>query len=182
MVFYVLAKLPEIQEKVREEIYEVVGDKDDVSYEDLTKLHYLSQVIQETLRMYPPTARTNRTCTEEIIIGGIQFKPQFTFSVPVYVIHYDERYYPEPEKFDPDRFLPDEKSKRDPLTYLPFGYGPRNCIGMRFADLEMRMAVVHLIKRFNFTPANDAPDLPVKINTSSLTRTEQVLYVNAEKI
>jgi hypothetical protein len=55
------------------------------------------------------------------------------------------------------RFLPEEKSKRDPLTYLPFGYGPRNCVGMRFADLEMRMAVAHLIKQFNFTPANDAP-------------------------
>uniref|UniRef100_A0A914DT57 Cytochrome P450 n=1 Tax=Acrobeloides nanus TaxID=290746 RepID=A0A914DT57_9BILA len=103
MVIYVISKIPEIQEKMRDEVMEVIGDKTEIDYDDITKLKYINQVVQETLRMYPPAARSNRICTKPITINGIHLDKDVAFSIPVYAIHHDEKYYPDPYNFDPDR-------------------------------------------------------------------------------
>uniref|UniRef100_A0A914C730 Cytochrome P450 n=1 Tax=Acrobeloides nanus TaxID=290746 RepID=A0A914C730_9BILA len=167
---------------MRDEVMEVIGDKTEIDYDDITKLKYINQVVQETLRMYPPAARSNRLCTKPITINGIHFDKDVAFSIPVYAIHHDEKYYPDPYKFDPDRFAPEEKAKRDPLTYLPFGYGPRNCIGMRFAYFEIWMTLAHLLKNYRFYSIPGSPDLPIKLNTQGITKPEETLYVRAERI
>uniref|UniRef100_A0A914DX68 Cytochrome P450 n=1 Tax=Acrobeloides nanus TaxID=290746 RepID=A0A914DX68_9BILA len=103
-IVYIIAKLPEIQEKMRDEIMEVIGDKAEIVYEDLSKLKYINQVVQETLRMYPPAPRPTRLCTKPITVKGIRFEKNVSFSIPIYSVHYDENYYPDPYTFDPDRF------------------------------------------------------------------------------
>uniref|UniRef100_A0A914DF90 Cytochrome P450 n=1 Tax=Acrobeloides nanus TaxID=290746 RepID=A0A914DF90_9BILA len=103
MIIYMLAKLPEIQDRLRDEINNILEDREDIGYDDITKFQYMNQVIFETLRMYPVATRANRLCTKPITINGIEFKENFTFSIPIYAIHHDEKYYPNPDEFDPER-------------------------------------------------------------------------------
>src|SRR5258705_6101998 len=92
----------------------------------------MSFAVSETLRLHGPAPKSTRICTKDYQIPGtnkiIQKGTMVTF--PSFAIHRDERYFPNPSKFDPERFSPEEKSKRSPYVYLPFGHGPRNCIGM----------------------------------------------------
>uniref|UniRef100_A0A914DS23 Cytochrome P450 n=1 Tax=Acrobeloides nanus TaxID=290746 RepID=A0A914DS23_9BILA len=179
MTLYILAKHPEIQTKLREEIFHVCGDKEELDYEDLRGCHYMYQIICETLRMYPPAVRTNREADSELVINGIHIPKGCQIAVPIYLIHYDDKYYPNPQKFDPDRWLPEEKAKRDPLTWLPFGYGPRNCLGLRFAELQIMMGLAHIIRKFEFIAAETSPDLPVDISSKGTLKTTTELFVKA---
>uniref|UniRef100_A0A914XGE2 Uncharacterized protein n=1 Tax=Plectus sambesii TaxID=2011161 RepID=A0A914XGE2_9BILA len=177
---YLLSLHPEIQDKCFDEICDVLGDTTEISYEHVQKLHYIEQVINETLRMYSPSQRVNRECSKDITIKGIKIERGVTVSAPIYVIHYDEKNYPDPYKFDPDRFTPEEKAKRDPLAFLPFGYGPRNCIGMRFAQIELKMAVALLIKRFRFLPSDLSQGMPIRLSPQGSTKPEKPLFVNVQ--
>ena len=76
-------------------------------------------------------------------------------TVPAYLLHKDPQHWPNPEQFDPERFSAEEKAKRPALSYIPFGYGPRSCIGMRFAMLEAKLALIQLLRRFTFTQSKD---------------------------
>jgi cytochrome P450 len=176
-----LAKLPEIQTRVQNEIDEVVGDSEHITYDHLSKLKYTSQVIDETHRICP-LPRINRECTKPITLNGIHFEKGFSFTVPIYAIHHNPKYYPRPDKFDPERFSPEERAKRDPLTYLPFGYGPRNCVGMRLADTEIRIALAILLRKYTFYPAKESPDLPLKIEVNGfVVAPEKPLFLTAER-
>ncbi|KAH7699044.1 cytochrome P450 3A24-like protein [Aphelenchoides avenae] len=177
---YFLAKLPEIQQKALEEIEQVVRDSEHITYEHITNMPYLSQVICETLRICPPALQTNRICNHPITIKGIPFERGTMFTVPIYAMHHDPELYPEPEKFDPDRFLPEEKARRDPLTYMPFGYGPRNCVGMRLAEFEMRITLAVLLRKYRFLPGKTSPDLPLELDSTRMLLSKQPLYVLAE--
>lgn len=165
-----LAVDPEIQEKVQQEIDSVWPDENQtLSYDAVHEMPYLDMVAAETLRMYPPGFVTARACTEECTIKGIKVPEGLTVAVPVYSIHRDPRYYPNPDKFDPDRFLPAAKQSRNPYTYLPFGHGPRSCIGMRFAQLEMKLAMARILKKYSFEVAPDTKIPPDVITSATLT-------------
>ena len=82
--------------------------------------------------------------------------------VPVYSIHRDPKIWPEPDKFDPMRFSPEAKQSRDPYTYMPFGHGPHNCVGMRFAQMEIKLALTRILKKFRFEVCPET-DIPPKI-------------------
>ncbi|KAI1708172.1 cytochrome p450 domain-containing protein [Ditylenchus destructor] len=179
---YNLAKLPEIQDQLRDEIDSVVGDDEEMTYEHLTKMPYLYQVIQETLRMYSPVPRIARLCRAPTKICGIEFKPGMQVSVPITAIHYDPGIYPDPYQFNPDRFSAEEKRGRDPLTWLPFGYGARNCIGMRLAEFEVKIALAFLIRRYRFTAAEGSPNLPIEVDTKAMLKPLKELCVMGEKI
>ncbi|GFO45452.1 cytochrome p450 3a4-like [Plakobranchus ocellatus] len=214
--FVLLALHPDIQERVYREIIDVCGDVNEgedtesraPSHEQLQHLHYMQQVIDETLRLFPPalflSRLTNKTTSVDLIsdhterfqadseisdpqedkhhievgsnnaIGG-----EFLFSksqvqsaeaskcerskvpagrtitipagasilIPVAKIHRDPRYYEDPENFDPDRFLPENRARRQPFAFLPFGLGPRQCIGMRMAYLEIKTALVYVLRK-----------------------------------
>lgn len=132
---YELALHPDIQEKLFEEVSMVnkqnAGQK--LQYDVLQKMKYLDMVISEALRKWPPAAITDRVCVKDYEYDDgkrkFQIEKDIAFWIPIYAFHYEPKYFPEPEKFDPERFSDDNKSKIIPGTYIPFGIGPRNCIG-----------------------------------------------------
>jgi len=149
---YFLALNEDVQEKARQEIKDCLKEsKGELTYEAVQSMKYLDNVISETLRLYPPATRLERKADENYKLGdtGITVTKDMMVTVPIYAIHRDSKYFPDPEKFDPDRFTTEERATRDPYTYMPFGAGPRNCVGMRFALLEVKIALIHAISHFN---------------------------------
>lgn len=151
-----LAVNPEIQEKLYNEIdYFIKQENGEISYETLSKMKYLDMVICETLRKYPPTAIADRLCVKKYTLPkstpeskDYVIEPNNLLWLPIYALHHDEKYFPNPEKFDPERFNDENKDKINPYTYIPFGLGPRKCIGNRFVLMEAKILFVNLIRNF----------------------------------
>jgi cytochrome P450 len=157
---YSLALNPVVQDKLRKEIVDAVQSTNgDLSYDLLSGLKYLDAVVSETLRMYPPATRVERIATEDYAMeseeGTIEIKKGTVIYIPIYAIHHDEEFYPNPEEYQPERFLAGNKEHIISYTYLPFVSGPRNCIGMRFALLEIKLALASLILRNRFARVDE---------------------------
>ncbi|ELU00337.1 hypothetical protein CAPTEDRAFT_229084 [Capitella teleta] len=151
MSLYALASNPEVQDKMLEEINSVLGDSVDITYDQVKSMGYLDMVMDESLRRYNPAPLVDRLCSQDIVINGIKFPKGVVVHVPIYAIHMDPEIWPEPEKFDPERFTPEKKAVMNPYHWLPFGFGPRNCVGMRMALIEMKIALVHIVRNFKIT-------------------------------
>nr|XP_042902436.1 cytochrome P450 3A18-like isoform X3 [Parasteatoda tepidariorum] len=149
---YHLALDQNTQDKVFSEIEEVLSATDgEISYESIQKMKYLDNVISESLRLHPPFIRLDRTAEADFTLTdtGIIIPKGTLVSVPIYAIHRDPKLFPDPESFNPDRFSSEERDKIVPYSYLPFGAGPRNCVGMRFALLEMKICLAYVISIFH---------------------------------
>ena len=103
------------------------------------------------------TFRIERECNKEVIYNNVTINKGMVVTVPTFALHYNEEYYPDPEKFDPQRWAADNEDKPNPYAYMPFGMGPRNCIGMRFAMEEMKIALSCLVKTLRFFPVDETP-------------------------
>uniref|UniRef100_A0A8D0CDN1 Cholesterol 24-hydroxylase n=1 Tax=Scleropages formosus TaxID=113540 RepID=A0A8D0CDN1_SCLFO len=141
-----LGRHPEILKKLRKEIDDVLGAKKDIEYEDLGKLTYLSQVLKETLRLYPPAPGTSRWVAEDMVISGIHVPGGAQVLMNTYVTGRMEEFFPDPLKFDPERFHPD--APKPYFTYFPFALGPRSCIGKTFSQMEAKVVLSKLVQRF----------------------------------
>ena len=157
---YLLAIHPEIQDKVHTEIDDVVG-KNDPTYEMMNKLSYLEMCINETLRLYPTAFRTDRKCKKDTVIDGKHIQKDMLILISIISIHMDPEIYPEPERFDPERFTQEAKGKRDQFSFIPFGGGPRVCIGMRLALLEAKIAMTRVLQRYRFLP-DVGTEIPIR--------------------
>ncbi|XP_071488187.1 cytochrome P450 4V2-like [Diadema antillarum] len=143
----------DVQVRLHEEIDEVLGDANrPVNTDDLTKFSYLDRVLKETLRLFPPAPAISRTLDEDIVIDGKVVPKETDITLRIYDLHRDPEQFPDPERFDPDRFLPENSGKRHPYAYVPFSAGPRNCIGQKFAMMEARVTLANLLRRFSFQP------------------------------
>jgi len=118
---------------------------------------YLDQFIREVLRMYPPVLRIERECNKTVTYDGLTIKKGTLVSIATFPLHYSEEYYDEPEKFNPDRWAPENKDNLNPYAYAPFGLGPRNCIGTRFAMEELKIALCTVLSRVKFVPVEETP-------------------------
>ncbi|XP_054828175.1 cholesterol 24-hydroxylase-like [Eublepharis macularius] len=143
-----LGRQPEIMAKLQAEVDEVIGVKRDVNYEDLGKLHYLSQVLKEVLRLYSPVPTTLRWTDTENIIEGVKIPANTTLAFSMYIMGRMERYFKDPLTFDPDRFGKDQPKPY--YSYFPFSLGPRSCIGQTFAQMEAKVLMAKFLQRFEF--------------------------------
>ena len=179
---YILATHPDVQEKLIEEIDEHIHDVlNDTNYGTVMGLTYLDQVINETLRIYPPVARHHRSTTndQDVQLDGYWFPADVDITFSIYHIHHSPEFYPEPEKFKPERFTTEEKAKRDPFTFLPFGHGPRNCIGMRLGLLEAKIAVVHILKQVKFVKCAET-QIPLELSHENFLKPKKPIKVGLQ--
>ncbi|GMS92678.1 hypothetical protein PENTCL1PPCAC_14853, partial [Pristionchus entomophagus] len=149
---YLLAKHPEAQETLCEEVQSTFGAEEAIDYERVMKLPITIQhaVFSETLRYYPPvTTLSGRTCIKETVIGGsIRVPVGVGVVTPVHAVMWNEAYYDRPREFIPERFFGDKIASAWSATYLPFGIGPRNCVGARFAEMEFKTVLAAVTRRF----------------------------------
>ncbi|XP_073952758.1 cytochrome P450 6B5-like [Choristoneura fumiferana] len=181
-MLYQLALNTDIQDKLRAEIDEYLRKNNNQIILDtlLKDLPYLEQVFDETLRMYPIVDILQRKALNEYELPGTNLKVAKNHVVLISAlgIHHDEEHYPNPSKFDPERFTPDKVAARHPCAYLPFGLGPRHCIGMRFAQVQVRVCVIRLLSKFRIeTSKNTVHSFKYQPRRLVLTPSE-VLYVN----
>lgn len=116
-------------------------------------------LLVETLRKYPPVVRLERRVSgKNIKLGGIPLDDGVLIEIPTYTVHHDPDNYPEPSRFNPERFLPESKHLLVPYTYIPFGDGPRNCLGMRFAYQEAKLCLAAIVQRYHFSRTAKTPE------------------------
>ncbi|KAJ8714507.1 hypothetical protein PYW07_002732 [Mythimna separata] len=157
-MLYQLALNPDIQNKLIAEIDEVIqAHNGKVTYDTLKDMKYLNKVFDETLRMYSIVEPLQRKAVREYKIPGtdVVIEKDMMVLISPRGIHHDKKYYPKPEVFNPDRFDPEEVGKRHPCAYLPFGIGPRNCIGMRFGKLQSQLCIVKVLSKFTVEPSKN---------------------------
>lgn len=148
-LLYLLSTRPDCLEKVRQEFDAVLGDAP-LSFGDVMKLGFTTQVIQEALRLYPPFWMIDRMAVADDRVGDIEIPAGSTVIVHVYGAHHAPRYWENPESFDPERFTKANEKLQVPFTYLPFGAGPRGCIGGNYAMLQILMILSDVLRRYDF--------------------------------
>ncbi|XP_055348355.1 cytochrome P450 3A5-like [Paramacrobiotus metropolitanus] len=158
-----LAVHPGIQERLRQEILEVVGDSDTVTYDHLSQMEYLDCCVNETLRMYPPAVRTERQCNTTWTYNGVTVEKGDIVAIPIYAIHHDPAYWPDPEQFNPDSGIIEH------FDYLGFAY----------FDIKVMMAST--LPKFRFERSSRTEE-PLTFETIGLLRAKNGLWVNVEKL
>lgn len=177
---YEIAVNDDIQRRLQNEIDQVLEDRDgEVTYGAINEMKFLDAIIYEALRMYPVVVATDRICTKpfELPPNRPGEKPHLLKEgdnvwFPIYGIQRDPQFYPEPDKFDPDRFLNDTKQMINSGLFLTFGMGPRMCIGNRFAMLETKVLLFHLFARCNLVPCSKTT-IPMKLNKKGFAMTAE---------
>jgi cytochrome P450 len=147
---YLLATHPDIQALARQEVESVLAGRLP-ELEDLPRLEYLNRVIKESLRLYTPNPVTMRLVESDIQIGDYTIPQGATFCIPICAIHKDENIWPNPENFDPDRFLPEHEQQRSRYAYIPFGMGARGCVGARFGTTQVQLMLSMILQRFSLS-------------------------------
>ncbi|XP_011862719.1 PREDICTED: probable cytochrome P450 6a14 [Vollenhovia emeryi] len=157
---YELALNQKIQDKLREEIDEVYTKFDgNLVYDTIKKMDYLDKVFKETLRKYPPGTILMREATSSYTFDGtkVSIPKEQKVWIPVYAIHRDPDIYPKPDVFDPERFNEEAVQTRHPMAYLPFGDGPRNCIGARFAVYQSKVGLIKILRNYKVETCEKTP-------------------------
>uniref|UniRef100_A0AC35TWC5 Cytochrome P450 4c3 n=1 Tax=Rhabditophanes sp. KR3021 TaxID=114890 RepID=A0AC35TWC5_9BILA len=167
---------PGIQEKVRGEIQAVVGnDPSDITFEQLGRLKYLECCLKESLRLYPSVPIYNRVLDQDEVVDDKIIPRGTEILINAYLMHRDAKYWPDPEAFRPERFTVEEANGRHPYAYLPFSAGSRNCIGQRFALMEEKTVLVHLLSKFNIRSLKRMDEIRCK--TELILRPDEPIMV-----
>lgn len=186
---YEMVKNNDIQQRLRNEIKDMLqrtGGK--VTYDAVmsTDMPYLHQVVYETLRKYPIFAALDRECVNP---AGYSLEPFSDFKIPygmpiyipIFAIQRDAKNFPDPLKFDPDRFSPENIGNIKPFTNFPFGVGPRNCVGERFGLMQVKTGIVKILKDFRLEPTANTPKEVTLEKKAMLIQPEKGLYLNLVK-
>src|SRR5579862_3707135 len=148
-LFYLLSSRPDCLERVRQEFDSVLGEAP-ISYNDVSKFEFTTQVICEALRLYPPFWMIDRMAVADDRVGDVAIPSGSMVIVYVYGAHHAPRYWQNPESFDTERFTKENDKQRTPFTFLPFGAGPRGCIGGNYAMLQILMILSDLLRKYDF--------------------------------
>ncbi|GAB0087596.1 Cytochrome P450 [Sergentomyia squamirostris] len=181
-----LRKYPnqEVQAKAREEVNRVLENHGgQYTYDACMEMKYIDQIIKETLRLHPIVPNLIRSLTMDYKVPDrdITFKKGQMFSIPVMGIHHDPDIYPNPEQFDPERFTEENIRDRHSYSWLPFGEGPRNCIGLRFGMMQTRVGLANILSKYKITPTSRTP-IPMSYSpTSAVLAPREGMWIKIEK-
>ncbi|EFA02825.1 cytochrome P450 6a2 [Tribolium castaneum] len=182
---YELATNPDIQEKLRNEICTVLEKhNNELTYNAIAEMTYMDQVLHETLRKYPPLPILQRQCNKDYIVPetNIRIPKGVDVAITILALHRDPEFYPNPEVFDPERFNEENKNARTPFTWLPFGDGPRVCIGLRFGMMQSKVGLTALLKDYRVT-LNKKTKVPLEMSKNSfIIAAEGGIWLDIEKI
>lgn len=180
---YYLVVNPEMQEKLRTQIREALetNAKKGCLYDIVKNIDYLDCVIKESQRLCPPAIHVNRECHEDFDLSGIHIPAGTEVVIPVYALHHDPDAWKDPEKFDPERFRGARKDTHHPFQFLPFGAGPRNCIGMRFALLEIKIALVKILMKYKFVQSPET-QVPLVLHDGATMTAKNGVLVRVESV
>ncbi|XP_061395243.1 probable cytochrome P450 6a21 [Musca vetustissima] len=182
---YELALNQDVQDKLRDEVNEAFTEDGSISYESLHGLPYLGQVISETLRKYTIVPHLNRQALVDYVVPG---NPKYVIPkgmpilIPAYGMHHDPKLYPNPEKFDPERFDANAVKQRDSVEFLAFGDGPRNCIGMRFGIMQTRVGMAYLLRHFKFSVCEETEVPLIWDKASFVLCSKNGIYLKVDKL
>ena len=184
-LLYLLSSRPDCLERLRQEFDSVLGDGP-LSYSDVPKFEFATQVIQEGLRLYPPFWMVDRMALADDSVGDLAIPRGATVVVFIYGAHHAPRYWESPESFDPERFTKANEKLHTPFTYLPFGAGPRGCIGGNYAMLQILMILSVLLRKYDLqlAPGQTIEARPMVIlrpkHGIRMTFTEAITRVHGE--
>ncbi|XP_046671743.1 probable cytochrome P450 6a13 [Homalodisca vitripennis] len=177
---YELACNKKIQERLHQEVLIVLSKHDNIiSYQALQDMTYLDQVINETMRRYPPFPFLTRVCTKKYKLpdSTLEIDEGLSLLIPIYSIHHDPNYFPDPFKFDPERFDAQHSTNRHSFVYLPFGEGPRMCIGIHFGLMKVKTAVATLVLDYEISPTPDT-EMPLQLKANAcVTQPAKTLHL-----
>lgn len=185
---YEITVNPDIQNKLFKEIEKMEAELEGktISYDQIQGLKYMDQVVCETLRKWPPAPMVDRVCVKDYQLDledgrKIKIEKGIGLTVPIYAYHHNPKFFPDPDKFDPERFSEENRGNIDPDTYLPFGAGPRNCIGSRFALMELKTIFYYLLKTFSFEVTGKT-QIPLKLENNPIAmKTEKGVWVELKQ-
>ncbi|XP_014216993.1 cytochrome P450 6k1-like [Copidosoma floridanum] len=160
---YLVAMHSEVQQRLRDELTHAVEKNGKLTYDVVTNAPYLNMVVREVLRMYPLITWVDRLPDVDYTFPGtnVTIKKGTPVIYPIRSMHMDPKYFPEPEKFDPERFSDENKGQIVPFSYAPFSEGPRNCIGGRLGLLQVKLAVAYFVVNYQLSPCGKTP-IPLK--------------------
>jgi cytochrome P450 len=165
--WHLLANHPEAEQRLLDEAAEHLPDADSVSFAKAADMTYAQQVLEETLRLYPPVWLFTRRSHADDEIGEFDVPPGTDIYLSPYLLHHTEHHWPDPERFDPDRFAPSDKPKKE-QPFFPFSLGPRRCVGEYFSFLEMKIHLGLLLPKFRMKVMDQSePELELGINLRS---------------
>ncbi|XP_053683474.1 cytochrome P450 9e2-like [Sabethes cyaneus] len=162
-LIYELTLNPEIQQRLYEEVLQTEQELDGrpLDYDTLQKMKYMDMCVSESLRLWAPIPMVDRLCIRDYQVDDRELNfvidKGTSILIPIHALHRDARYFPDPEKFDPERFSEANKANINLGAYIPFGTGPRNCIGSRFALMEVKAIVYHMLLQFSFVRTENTP-------------------------
>ncbi|XP_065092309.1 probable cytochrome P450 6a19 [Ochlerotatus camptorhynchus] len=181
---YELALNQNLQDKARKDVLDTISKHGSLSYEAVHEMKYLEKCIYEGLRKYPPASNIFRTATQDYNVPGtsLTIEKGTSVMIPTLAIHHDPEFYPDPMKFDPDRFNSDQVAARHPFAFLAFGEGPRICIGLRFGLMQARIGLATLLKNFHFKLGTQMTGPPKLEPSSAILMIKGGLWMKVEKI
>uniref|UniRef100_A0A673I3Y9 unspecific monooxygenase n=1 Tax=Sinocyclocheilus rhinocerous TaxID=307959 RepID=A0A673I3Y9_9TELE len=162
-LLYNLATNPDCLEKLVEEIDTNFPPDTPITYDALMKIDYLEMAINESMRLLPTAPRLERVCKKTVELNGVTIPKDTLVGIPTYVLCRDPQLWESPDEFRPERFSPESKSEINQYIFMPFGLGPRNCIGMRFALMIMKLLVVKLLQNFSMETCKET-QIPLELN------------------
>jgi cytochrome P450 family 4 len=157
-IHYCLAKYPEMQQKVFEEVSQL---SDEIKESELDEMKYTHAFIKEVLRMFPPLSFIARKLTSEVTAGGFTFPKDVEVVISAFFIGRNPKYFADPLKFDPNRFL---ELKSDPPGFIPFALAPRKCLGVKVAYVIMKIAVIGVLKNYKLSLSNESEELELNMD------------------